>query len=35
VPAFSELREGGLRAIPRTTLVDEPTADYWVAAPSA
>ena len=31
VPAFEELRAGGLRAIPRTTLVDEPTADYWVA----
>ena len=31
VPAFEELRAGGLRAIPKTTLVDEPTADYWVA----
>jgi hypothetical protein len=27
------LRAGGLQAIPRTTLVDEPTADYWVAEP--
>jgi catechol 2,3-dioxygenase-like lactoylglutathione lyase family enzyme len=34
VPAFAELRAGGLKAIPRTTLVDEPTADYWVAEPS-
>jgi hypothetical protein len=33
VPAFDELRAGGLRAIPKTTLVDEPTADYWVAEP--
>ncbi len=31
VPAFAELRAGGLQAIPKTTLVDEPTADYWVA----
>ena len=35
VPAFEELRAGGLRSIPKTTLVDEPTADYWVAEPSA
>ena len=35
VPAFDELRAGGLQAIPKTTLVDEPTADYWVAEPSA
>jgi catechol 2,3-dioxygenase-like lactoylglutathione lyase family enzyme len=33
VPAFQELRAGGLQAIPRTTLVDQPTADYWVAEP--
>jgi len=33
VPAFEELRAGGLRSIPKTTLVDEPTADYWVAEP--
>ena len=31
VPAVTELREGGLKALPKTTLVDEPTADYWVA----
>jgi catechol 2,3-dioxygenase-like lactoylglutathione lyase family enzyme len=35
VPAFAELRAGGLQAIPKTTLVDEPTADYWVAEPTA
>ena len=35
VPAFVELRAGGLEALPRTTLVDEPTADYWVAEPHA
>jgi catechol 2,3-dioxygenase-like lactoylglutathione lyase family enzyme len=35
VPAFAELRAGGLRAIPKTTLVDEPTADYWVAEPTS
>lgn len=31
VPAVAELRAGGLRAVPKTTLVDEPTSDYWVA----
>ena len=35
IPAFEELRAGGLQAIPETTLVDEPTADYWVTEPSA
>lgn len=35
VPAFAELREGGLRSLPKTTLVDEPTADYWVAEPTS
>jgi catechol 2,3-dioxygenase-like lactoylglutathione lyase family enzyme len=28
VPAVAELRAGGLETIPRTELVDEPTADY-------
>jgi catechol 2,3-dioxygenase-like lactoylglutathione lyase family enzyme len=35
IPAFEELRAGGLQTIPKTTLVDEPTADYWVAEPTA
>jgi catechol 2,3-dioxygenase-like lactoylglutathione lyase family enzyme len=33
VPAFEELRAGGLQTIPKTTLVDEPTSDYWVTEP--
>jgi catechol 2,3-dioxygenase-like lactoylglutathione lyase family enzyme len=30
VPAVHELREGGLKSTPRTSLVDEVTADYYV-----
>lgn len=28
VPAFAELRDGGLQSVPTTSLVDEPTDDY-------
>jgi catechol 2,3-dioxygenase-like lactoylglutathione lyase family enzyme len=31
VPAVVELQQGGLQRVPTTTLVDEPTADYWTA----
>lgn len=31
VPAVLELREGGLRTLPKTTLVDEPRDDYVVS----